>query len=56
MDSASITGGLAVADALREAVAGCRTAFRADRVVLYRSHPGGGAPRYEPLLEVPLAR
>ncbi len=30
------------------------SAFRADHLVLYRSHLGGGAPRYEPLVEAPL--
>ncbi len=28
--------------------------FRAEHLVLYRSHLGGGAPRYEPLVEAPL--
>jgi len=54
LDSASITEGLAVADQLRLAAEGWQTGFRADRVVLYRSHLGGGPPRYEPVLEVQL--
>lgn len=54
LDSSSIAQGGAVADELRRAADRWRTAFRAERVVLYRSHLGGGPPRYEPLLEVAL--
>jgi RNA 2',3'-cyclic 3'-phosphodiesterase len=54
LDSASIADGAAVADVLRSAATGWRTAFRAHRVVLYRSHLGGGPPRYEPVVEIPL--
>jgi 2'-5' RNA ligase len=54
LDSASIPQGAAVADELRAAAAGWRTAFVATSIVLYRSHLGGGPPRYEPLLEIPL--
>jgi 2'-5' RNA ligase len=35
---------------------GWSTSFRADHLVLYRSHLGGGPPRYEPLVEAPLRR
>lgn len=55
LDSASIAQGGAVADELRAASSGWRTAFRAMRVVLYRSHLGGGLPRYEPIYEARLA-
>jgi 2'-5' RNA ligase len=55
-DAAGTSGSFAVAAALREAAEGWRVAFTADRVVLYRSHLGGGAPRYEPLVEAPLHR
>jgi 2'-5' RNA ligase len=54
LDSASIGEGQAVAEELRGAAEGWQTAFRAERVVLYRSHLGGGPPRYEPILEVGL--
>lgn len=54
LDRSSISSGGAVADELRAAATGWRTAFRADRVVLYRSHLGGGPPRYEPLVVIPL--
>lgn len=33
---------------------GWSSTFRADHLVLYRSHLGGGAPRYEPIVEAPL--
>jgi len=33
---------------------GWSSAFRADHLVLYRSHLGGGPPRYEPMVEAPL--
>lgn len=55
LDAAPVADGLALADALRTAAAAWETGFRADRVVLYRSHLGGGAPRHDALLEVPLA-
>ena len=54
-DAAGTSGSLAVADALREAAAGWRVTFTADRVVLYRSHLGGGPPRYEAVHEAQLA-
>lgn len=54
LDSAPIADGVAVAEALERAAASWRTSFVADRVVLYRSHLGGGGPRYEPLVEIPL--
>ena len=54
LDSSSPADGNAVAAALREAAAAWRTGFRAERVVLYRSILGGGPPRHEPLVEVPL--
>ena len=54
LDRSSISSSEAVADELRAAAAGWRTAFRADRVVFYRSHLGGGAPRYEPLVDIAL--
>jgi len=56
LDSASIAQGAAAADALCSAVAGWSVAFPAEAAVLYRSHLGGGAPRYEPLLEIVLGR
>lgn len=55
LDAASIAQGGAVADELRAAASGWRTEFRAMRVVLYRSHLGGGPPRYESIYEAPLA-
>jgi len=54
LDSASISQGGAAADALAGAAHGWSTAFRATAAVLYRSHLGGGPPRYEPLIEVML--
>jgi 2'-5' RNA ligase len=54
-DAAGTSGSLAVADALREAAAGWRVTFTADLVVLYRSHLGGGPPRYEAVHEAHLA-
>jgi 2'-5' RNA ligase len=56
LDASSPRDGNAVADELRAAAAGWRTAFRADRVTVFRSHLGGGAPRHEPIVEVALAR
>jgi len=55
-DAAGTTGSLAVASDLREAAAGWRTRFIASEVVLYRSHLGGGPPRYEPVHDAALAR
>jgi RNA 2',3'-cyclic 3'-phosphodiesterase len=54
LDRSSISAGEAVADELRAAAADWRTGFRADRVVVYRSHLGGGPPRYEPIVEIAL--
>jgi 2'-5' RNA ligase len=53
-DAAGTNGSLAVAAALREAAADWRARFTASRVVLYRSHIGGGPPRYEPVHEAVL--
>jgi 2'-5' RNA ligase len=55
LDASSPAQGLAAAEALEAAAAGWRTAFRASEVVLYRSHLGGGPPRYEPLEAIDLA-
>jgi RNA 2',3'-cyclic 3'-phosphodiesterase len=55
-DRTSIRDGHAVADALVAAASEWSTSFTADRAVLYRSHLGGGPPRYEPVVEVPLAQ
>jgi 2'-5' RNA ligase len=54
LDASSPGQGNAVAEALVEAATGWRTGFRADRVVLYRSHLGGGPPRHETVLDAPL--
>jgi 2'-5' RNA ligase len=54
LDSASISASGEVAAALERAAAGWRTSFLADRVILYRSHLGGGPPSYEPIVEIPL--
>ena len=54
LDAASRADGATIAEVLAYAASDFRTAFRAERVVLYRSHLGGGAPRHEPVLEVPL--
>jgi 2'-5' RNA ligase len=54
-DAVPLQESVATASTLAEAAAGWRTAFRADRVVLYRSHLGGGPPRYEPLATVTLS-
>ena len=53
-DAAGSSGSLSVAAALRDAADGWQVRFTADRVVLYRSHLGGGPPRYEPVHEAPL--
>jgi 2'-5' RNA ligase len=44
----------ALAEALAEAATGWRAGFDAAAVTLYRSHLGGGPPRYEPLVEARL--
>jgi RNA 2',3'-cyclic 3'-phosphodiesterase len=54
MDALPIAQGTAVAQALADAATGWRTSFRAGEVVLFRSHLGGGPPRHERLLTVPL--
>jgi 2'-5' RNA ligase len=54
LDAASRLEGATVAEALELAAQGWRTAFRADRVVLFSSHLGGGPPRHDTVLEVPL--
>ncbi len=53
-DAVPIALGASIADALMRAAAGWQTTFEADRVVLYRSHLGRGAPRYEPVAELAL--
>jgi 2'-5' RNA ligase len=53
-DAAGTSGSLSVAAALRDAAESWRARFTADRVVLYRSHLGGGPPRYEPVHEAVL--
>jgi 2'-5' RNA ligase len=54
LDRSSISSSEVIADELRAAATGWRTGFRADRVVMIRSHLGGGPPRYEPIVEVTL--
>jgi 2'-5' RNA ligase len=54
LDASSPGQGVEVAAALVAEATGWRTGFRADRVILYRSHLGGGAPRHEALVEVQL--
>jgi 2'-5' RNA ligase len=41
----------AIADALADAATGWRTGFDVTTLTLFRSHLGGGPPRYEPLVE-----
>ena len=53
-DAAGTSGSVSVAAALRDAAEGWHVGFTADRVVLYRSHLGGGPPRYEPVHEAAL--
>jgi 2'-5' RNA ligase len=53
-DAVSIADGAAAAAALERAAAGWRASFTADRLVLYRSHLGRGAPRYEPVAQIAL--
>ncbi len=50
-----VRAGPAAATALEQAASVLNTGFRADRVVLYRSHLGSGPARYQPLHEVGLA-
>jgi 2'-5' RNA ligase len=47
--------GPGAARALMAAAAPLDAGFRADRVILYRSHLGSGPAKYEPLHEAPLA-
>ncbi len=54
LDRSSISSSEVIADELRAAAADWQTSFRVDRVVFYRSHLGGGPPRYEALVEVTL--
>jgi RNA 2',3'-cyclic 3'-phosphodiesterase len=54
IDAAPASSGTAVASALIRAVTTWRMTFPADRIVLYRSHLGGGPPRYEPIAEAVL--
>ena len=49
-----VRAGPAAALALERAASGLDAAFRADRVVLYRSHLGSGPARYQPLHEAQL--
>ena len=44
----------AIADALAHAATGWRTGFDVTTLTLFRSHLGGGQPRYEPLVEARL--
>jgi RNA 2',3'-cyclic 3'-phosphodiesterase len=44
----------AIADALAAAAAGWRAGFDATALTLFRSHLGGGPPRYEAVVEAPL--
>ena len=53
-DAVPIAVGASIADMLTRAAASWATTFEADRVVLYRSHLGRGAPRYEPMAEIAL--
>jgi 2'-5' RNA ligase len=54
LDSASPAQGLEAVQAMTRAAAGWETRFRAEKVVLYRSHLGGGPPRHDPVDEVAL--
>ena len=54
-DAAGIRDAALTAQALEAAAESWSTGFVADRVVLYRSHLGGGPPRYEAVTEVRLA-
>ena len=44
----------AIADALAAAATGWQTGFEVAALTLFRSHLGGGPPRYEPLVEARL--
>jgi RNA 2',3'-cyclic 3'-phosphodiesterase len=55
LDASSIADGQAVAGTLHHAAADWRTTFTAREVVLFRSHLGGGLPRHEAVVTVPLA-
>jgi 2'-5' RNA ligase len=44
----------AIAEALGSAAAAWRTGFEARTLTLFRSHLGGGPPRYEAVVEAPL--
>jgi RNA 2',3'-cyclic 3'-phosphodiesterase len=54
LDASSPAQGVAVAESLVDAATGWRTAFRAERAVLYRSRLGGGPPRHDAVVEIPL--
>ena len=54
-DAVPVAVGSATAGALMTAARDWRISLRAERVVLYRSHMGGGPPRYAPITEVDLA-
>jgi RNA 2',3'-cyclic 3'-phosphodiesterase len=53
-DATGIRDAALTAQALEAAAEDWTTAFTVDRVVLFRSHLGGGPPRHEPLDEIPL--
>lgn len=53
-DATPIRDAALTAQALEAAAEAWSTEFTADRVVLYRSHLGGGPPRHEPVAEVAL--
>jgi len=55
-DSAGIREAALASQALEAAAEAWSTSFVADRVVLYRSHLGGGPPRHEPLEQIELAQ
>jgi 2'-5' RNA ligase len=54
-DATGLRDAALTAQALEAAAERWSSSFRAHRVVLFRSHLGGGPPRHEPVLEVPLA-
>ena len=51
-DATGIRDAALTAQALEAAAEAWTTAFTVDRVVLFRSHLGGGPPRHEPLDEI----
>ena len=53
-DATGIRDAALTAQALEAAAEAWSTSFTADRVVLFRSHRGGGPPRHEPVSEVVL--